>query len=146
MKREAIKSGSRRHEGAEAGLVPEWEWPDRNHPQRVSLGGSVSPCETISQEAISTEGFGGTIGKIPALCRGMKASKKSPSASSRGRAQDRRKISLQRHEIDHVVAKLQEEFRPIIKQAVLAAKRALGGETRRNQVMVEARRRLLAHA
>jgi hypothetical protein len=70
----------------------------------------------------------------------MKTSKKSPS---RGRAQDRRKISLQRHEIDHVVTKLQDEFRPIIKQAVLAAKRALGGETRRDQVMVEARRRLL---
>lgn len=77
----------------------------------------------------------------------MKTSKKSSTSSSpRGRSQDRRKISLQRHEIDHVVAKLQEEFRPIIKQAVLAAKRALGGETGRNRVMVEARRRLLAHA
>jgi hypothetical protein len=95
---------------------------------------------------IALAAFGGTIGGNPALCPGMKTSKKSSSSSSRGRSQDRRQISLQRHEIDHVVAKLQEEFRPIIKQAVLAAKRALGGETRRSQVMVEARRRLLAHA
>ena len=116
---------------------------DRFDEERIP-GGRVARCYLCFRGRFGLSAFGGTIGDIPALCHGMKTSKKS--SSSRGRSQDRRKISLQRHEIDHVVAKLQEEFRPIIKQAVLAAKRALGGETRRNQVMVEARRRLLAHA
>jgi hypothetical protein len=69
---------------------------------------------------------------------------KKSTTSKAGRAQDRRNVSSERHEIDYVVARLEKEFRPIIKEAVKSAKSNLGHETSRNKVLVEARGILLS--